>query len=114
MPFTWTAAFLLPTSTAPRRTFVTAVMLRALLASGRPLLTRARLAALPGIPHHLHLHPHAIPSAAVAAPALTRGMKVRASVKPMCDGCSVVKRKGRIYVLCSKNPKHKQVRLLTR
>lgn len=36
-------------------------------------------------------------------------MKVRASVKVMCDGCSVVKRKGRVYIICSKNPKHKQV-----
>ncbi|OCF33206.1 ribosomal protein L36 [Kwoniella heveanensis BCC8398] len=38
-----------------------------------------------------------------------RGMKVRSSVKRFCDGCSVVRRKGRIYVICSKNPKHKQV-----
>lgn len=38
-----------------------------------------------------------------------RGMKVRSSVKKFCDGCLVVRRKGRIYVICSKNPKHKQV-----
>ncbi|EDR15583.1 uncharacterized protein LACBIDRAFT_243094 [Laccaria bicolor S238N-H82] len=38
-------------------------------------------------------------------------MKVRSSVKVMCDGCSVVRRKGRVYVVCSKNPKHKQVLL---
>ncbi|TYJ51279.1 50S ribosomal protein L36 [Cryptococcus floricola] len=37
-----------------------------------------------------------------------RGMKVRSSVKKFCDGCLVVRRKGRIYVICSKNPKHKQ------
>ena len=43
------------------------------------------------------------------APMLARGMKVRSSVKTMCDGCQVVKRKGRIYIICSKNPKHKQV-----
>ncbi|KAG8219795.1 ribosomal protein L36-domain-containing protein [Butyriboletus roseoflavus] len=50
--------------------------------------------------------------AATAAPvqALTRGMKVRSSVKVMCDGCSIVIRKGRVYVICSKDPKHKQVR----
>lgn len=36
-------------------------------------------------------------------------MKVRSSVKKFCDGCLVVRRKGRIYVICSKNPKHKQV-----
>ncbi|MFW2331066.1 MAG: 50S ribosomal protein L36 [Nitrospinota bacterium] len=34
-------------------------------------------------------------------------MKVRASVKPMCDKCKVVKRKGVIRVICE-NPKHKQ------
>ncbi|KAG2751972.1 hypothetical protein P692DRAFT_20661429, partial [Suillus brevipes Sb2] len=45
-----------------------------------------------------------------AIPSMARGMKVRSSVKVMCDGCSVVKRKGRVYVVCSKNPKHKQVR----
>lgn len=38
-----------------------------------------------------------------------RGMKVRSSVKKFCDGCSVVRRKGRLYVICSKDPKHKQV-----
>lgn len=42
-------------------------------------------------------------------PPLSRGMKVRSSVKVMCDGCSIVKRKGRVYVICSRNPKHKQV-----
>lgn len=36
-------------------------------------------------------------------------MKVRASVKPMCDGCKVIKRDGKVRVICSKNPKHKQV-----
>ncbi|PWN19394.1 hypothetical protein BCV69DRAFT_37918 [Microstroma glucosiphilum] len=39
----------------------------------------------------------------------TRGMKVRSSVKKFCEGCSVVRRKGRLYVICSKDPKHKQV-----
>ena len=35
-------------------------------------------------------------------------MKVRASVKPMCEKCKVIKRKGRVMVICE-NPKHKQV-----
>jgi large subunit ribosomal protein L36 len=35
-------------------------------------------------------------------------MKVRASVKRMCDNCKVVKRKGVVRVICKKNPKHKQ------
>jgi large subunit ribosomal protein L36 len=34
-------------------------------------------------------------------------MKVRASVKKMCDDCKVIKRKGIVRVIC-KNPKHKQ------
>jgi large subunit ribosomal protein L36 len=34
-------------------------------------------------------------------------MKVRASVKKMCDQCRVIKRQGVIRVIC-KNPKHKQ------
>ncbi|MBI5881624.1 MAG: 50S ribosomal protein L36 [Elusimicrobia bacterium] len=34
-------------------------------------------------------------------------MKVRASVKPICQKCRVVKRSGVLRVLC-KNPKHKQ------
>lgn len=38
-----------------------------------------------------------------------RGMKVRSAVKRFCEGCSVVRRKGRLYVICSKDPKHKQV-----
>jgi large subunit ribosomal protein L36 len=35
-------------------------------------------------------------------------MKVRASVKPMCDKCKTIRRHGRVYVICSVNPKHKQ------
>ncbi|XP_027333051.1 uncharacterized protein LOC113847919 [Abrus precatorius] len=35
-------------------------------------------------------------------------MKVRSSVKKMCEFCRTVKRRGRVYVLCSANPKHKQ------
>lgn len=34
-------------------------------------------------------------------------MKVRASVKPMCADCQVVKRQGIVRIIC-KNPKHKQ------
>jgi len=35
-------------------------------------------------------------------------MKVRASVKSICRDCKVVRRKGRVVVICKKNPKHKQ------
>ena len=34
-------------------------------------------------------------------------MKVRPSVKPMCDKCKVIKREGKVMVICS-NPSHKQ------
>ena len=34
-------------------------------------------------------------------------MKVRPSVKPICEKCKIIKRKGRVMVICD-NPKHKQ------
>lgn len=33
-------------------------------------------------------------------------MKVRASVKKICDKCKIIKRKGKVMVICE-NPKHK-------
>jgi len=35
-------------------------------------------------------------------------MKVRASVKKICEHCKVIKRHGKVFVICKKNPKHKQ------
>ncbi|KAL6221691.1 hypothetical protein ACLB2K_005086 [Fragaria x ananassa] len=35
-------------------------------------------------------------------------MKVRSSVKKMCEFCKTIKRRGRVYVYCTANPKHKQ------
>jgi large subunit ribosomal protein L36 len=34
-------------------------------------------------------------------------MKVRASVKKICPKCKIIRRRGKIYVICE-NPKHKQ------
>ncbi len=34
-------------------------------------------------------------------------VKVQASVKKRCDKCKIVRRRGRVYVICS-NPRHKQ------
>lgn len=34
-------------------------------------------------------------------------MKVKASVKPICSKCKIVRRKGKVIVVCT-NPKHKQ------
>ncbi len=36
-----------------------------------------------------------------------RVMKVRSSVKTICEKCQVLRRKGRLWVIC-RNPKHKQ------
>ena len=36
-----------------------------------------------------------------------KDMKVRPSVKPMCEKCKIIKRKGKVMVICE-NPKHKQ------
>jgi large subunit ribosomal protein L36 len=40
-------------------------------------------------------------------PAPGSVMKVRASVKPICPKCKVIKRKGVVRVICT-NPRHKQ------
>ncbi|KAI0285342.1 ribosomal protein L36-domain-containing protein [Russula aff. rugulosa BPL654] len=80
--------------------------MRALLSASRALLSRARLIQSQTIlPHHHVSTTLPLPG---TTPALARSMKVRSSVKIMCDGCSVVRRKGRVYILCSKNPRHKQ------
>ncbi len=34
-------------------------------------------------------------------------MKVRSSVKRMCENCKVIRRRGVVRVICT-NPKHKQ------
>ena len=35
-------------------------------------------------------------------------MKVRASIKKICRDCKIVKRKGTLFVICDKEPRHKQ------
>jgi len=34
-------------------------------------------------------------------------MKVRPSVKPMCEKCKVIRRNGNVMIICA-DPKHKQ------
>ena len=36
-------------------------------------------------------------------------VKVRSSVKRMCNSCQIVRRKGKVRVICKSDPKHKQV-----
>lgn len=57
-----------------------------------------------------------VPSAAIAVVYGTTGelsevfaVKVRSSVKKMCGSCQVVRRKGKLRVICKSDPKHKQV-----
>mmetsp|Transcript_17770 Transcript_17770/g.31676 ORF Transcript_17770/g.31676 Transcript_17770/m.31676 type:complete len:106 (-) Transcript_17770:263-580(-) len=35
-------------------------------------------------------------------------MKVRSAVRKLCEACRLVRRRGHLYVVCDKNPKHKQ------
>ena len=35
-------------------------------------------------------------------------MKVRPSVKKICEHCKIIRRKNVIRVICKRNPKHKQ------
>ena len=35
-------------------------------------------------------------------------VKVRSSVKPICEHCKVVRRQGVVRVICKRTPKHKQ------
>lgn len=34
-------------------------------------------------------------------------MKVKSSLKKRCKDCQIVKRKGRLYMICKVNPRHK-------
>ncbi|GIW71451.1 MAG: 50S ribosomal protein L36 [Planctomycetota bacterium] len=35
-------------------------------------------------------------------------MKVRSSVKRICESCKIVRRRGVVRVICKANPRHKQ------
>ena len=48
-----------------------------------------------------------LPRKCVPLPKSGGAMKVKASVKRICDKCKVVRRRGVVYVVCS-NPRHKQ------
>lgn len=39
---------------------------------------------------------------------LSRGFKSKSAVKKFCKDCYIVRRKGRVYVYCKSNGKHKQ------
>lgn len=103
-----------------------ATLLRPTTSTSTSILLRSPTAAVVATYHSLssttRSRPvsHSSPLAAAAALAPSqrispitqqiRGMKVRSSVKRLCEGCKAVKRKGGkyVYIICSKNPKHKQ------
>ncbi|MGD2152136.1 MAG: 50S ribosomal protein L36 [Gemmatimonadales bacterium] len=35
-------------------------------------------------------------------------MKVRSSVRRICEHCQIIRRRGVVRVICKRNPKHKQ------
>ena len=71
--------------------------------------SRIRLAAVPLTSVTACGHCHEVRAAGAAVTGGLRGMKVRSAVRKFCEGCSIVRRKGKVYVICSLNPKHKQV-----
>ncbi|NXG56387.1 RM36 protein, partial [Hemiprocne comata] len=44
-------------------------------------------------------------------PPLLAGLKTKTSLKRRCKDCFIVRRRGRLYVLCKTNPRHKQRKL---
>lgn len=79
------------------RTFVTSTLTRSTWRPQIPLAIQAQSKAQAETQiSHQHQHQQ------------VRGMKVRSSVKKLCDGCKSVRRKGYVYIICNKNPKHKQ------
>ena len=61
---------------------------------------------------HLHrvAEPVMLPGLSVTDFTRDRSLtvKVRTSVKPICEHCKIVKRNGVTRVICKRNPKHKQ------
>ena len=35
-------------------------------------------------------------------------MKVKASIKRICEGCKIIRRKGVVRMICKSNPRHKR------
>ncbi len=52
--------------------------------------------------------PNVTPEISGSTGSRGRVVKVRASVKPICEKCRVIKRHGKLLVICQ-NARHKQV-----
>ncbi|KAM6411847.1 large ribosomal subunit protein bL36m [Pluvialis apricaria] len=44
-------------------------------------------------------------------PAFIAGLKTKTSLKRRCKDCYIVRRRGRLYIYCKTNPRHKQRKL---
>ncbi|NXI47292.1 RM36 protein, partial [Galbula dea] len=53
----------------------------------------------------------AVPPLSGLLPPLLAGLKTKTSLKRRCKDCFIVRRRGRLYVLCKTNPRHKQRKL---
>ncbi|XP_052644246.1 39S ribosomal protein L36, mitochondrial [Harpia harpyja] len=51
------------------------------------------------------------PPGLLLPPVLLAGLKTKTSLKRRCKDCFIVRRRGRLYVLCKTNPRHKQRKL---
>ncbi|KAM9304015.1 large ribosomal subunit protein bL36m [Morus bassanus] len=67
---------------------------------------RALLARPP--PPHTGLPP---PHTGLPPPPPCAGLKTKTSLKRRCKDCFIVRRRGRLYVYCKTNPRHKQRKL---
>ncbi|XP_009976648.1 PREDICTED: 39S ribosomal protein L36, mitochondrial, partial [Tauraco erythrolophus] len=50
----------------------------------------------------------AVPPPPALLPPLLAGLKTKTSLKRRCKDCFIVRRRGRLYVCCKTNPRHKQ------
>jgi len=50
---------------------------------------------------------HVVDMAAADTAEMECEMKVRPSTKKMCEKCRIIRRRGRVWVICQ-NPRHKQ------
>jgi len=55
-------------------------------------------------------YPHPPDTFSCSSKPSSRGksVKVRSSIKPICEHCKVVRRQGTLRIICKRNPKHKQ------
>ncbi|CAM9262284.1 unnamed protein product [Bubo scandiacus] len=51
------------------------------------------------------------PPPGLLLPPVLAGLKTKTSLKKRCKDCFIVRRRGRLYVYCKTNPRHKQRKL---